>query len=64
MGPLVILCANSTQSSLCNGANINGMIIIRINPMILSDHSTESASTNMAAIIKTEPGNMAVNHDG
>jgi len=39
-------------------------MIIRISPMILSDHSTESESTNMAAIISIEPGSMAVNHDG
>jgi hypothetical protein len=32
--------------------------------MMFSDHSTEFESMNMAAIIITEPGIIAINHDG
>lgn len=54
----------SGYSSMCRDVNKNGRIIIKMNPMMLSDHSVDSDSTNMAAIIKIEPGNMAINHDG
>ena len=40
------------------------MMIISINPNMLSDHSTRSELTNIAAIIKIDPGSIAVNHDG
>ena len=39
-------------------------IIIKIIPMMLSDHSADSDSTNKAAIIKIEPGSKATIHDG
>jgi hypothetical protein len=50
-------------SSTCSGVNRKGRIIIRVMPMMLSDHSTDSELTNKAAIIKIVPGIMAINHD-
>jgi len=49
---------------MCSGVNRNGMIIIRVIPMMLSDHSTDTEPTNKAAIIKIVPGSIAVNQDG
>jgi len=39
-------------------------MIIKIIPLMLSDHSANSDVTKKTAIIKIEPGSMAINHDG
>ena len=49
---------------MCRDVNRNGRITIKINPAMLSDHSVDSDSTKKAAIIKIEPGSMAISHDG
>ncbi len=49
---------------MCRDVNKNGRINIKINPVMLRDHSADSDSTNKVAIIKIEPGSMAINHDG
>ena len=50
--------------SLRNGVKRNGITTISVKPTILSPHSSDSEVTNNAAIIKTEPGGIAVNHNG